>query len=71
MFQSQRSTHPFVHIAHEMTQFSDADVTVFSNCDIVRLTTYQGAPTFMLPVLHRTAAVSHAPVVVTNAWEWW
>lgn len=41
MFESQRSDQPFVHIAHEMTQFSDADVTVFSNCDSVRLTTYQ------------------------------
>lgn len=47
MFQSQRPTEklerpfttgPMVYIAHEMTPFSPADVTVYSNCDEVRLT---------------------------------
>lgn len=71
MFESQRSDQPFVHIAHEMTQFSGADVTVFSNCDSVRLTTYQGAHTYILPVLHPTAAAFNAPVVFKNAWDFW
>lgn len=31
-------TGPVVRIAHEMTPFSGSDVTVFSNCDEVRLT---------------------------------
>ncbi len=47
MFQSQRpaektdvpfETGPMVYIAHEMTPFSDNDVTVYSNCDEVHLT---------------------------------
>lgn len=47
MFMSQRSprkekrlfkTGPMVYIAHEMTPFSGKDVTVYSNCDEVRLT---------------------------------
>lgn len=55
MFRSQRpdtvshtlqdmgiETGPMVYIAHEMTQFSPADVTVFSNCDEVRLTVFEG-----------------------------
>ena len=54
-----------------MTQFSDADVTVFSNCDSVRLTTYQGAHTYTLPVTHPTAAAFNAPVVFSNAWDFW
>lgn len=54
-----------------MTQFSGADVTVFSNCDSVRLTTYQGAHTYTLPVLHPTAAAFNAPVVFKNAWDFW
>ncbi len=29
---------PMVYIAHEMTPFSDSDVTVYSNCEEVRLT---------------------------------
>lgn len=47
MFKAQRSpekqdrlfeTGPMIYIAHEMTPFSPKDVTVFSNCDEVRLT---------------------------------
>lgn len=48
MFMSQRSPQkqeqrlyengPMVYIAHEMTPFSSKDVTVYSNCDEVRLT---------------------------------
>ncbi|MBE6197578.1 MAG: glycoside hydrolase family 2 protein [Rikenellaceae bacterium] len=48
MFMSQRpslkqenrlyETGPMVYIAHEMTPFSPKDVTVYSNCDEVRLT---------------------------------
>ncbi len=71
MFESQRADQPFVHIAHEMTQFSDADVTVFSNCDSVRLTTYQGVHTYTLPVKHPTSAAFNAPVVFPKAWDFW
>lgn len=47
MFKAQRppvrqdrifETGPMVYIAHEMTPFSGKDVTVYSNCDEVRLT---------------------------------
>ncbi len=51
-----------VTIAHEMTQFSDKDVTVFSNCDSVRLTMYDGEHCWTLPV--------HQGVVVfPDAWN--
>lgn len=55
MFQSQRSprqedrlfqTGPMVYIAHEMTPFSPKDVTVYSNCDEVRLTYNKGGKVF-------------------------
>ena len=52
MFQSQRpalrndsliaGTGPMVYIANAMTPFSPADVTVYSNCDEVRLTYCKG-----------------------------
>ena len=46
MFKSQRSVEmggePMVYIAHEMTPFSGKDVTVYTNCDQVRLTLYNG-----------------------------
>lgn len=35
-----------VHIAHEMTPFSPKDVTVYSNCDEVRLTYNKGGKTW-------------------------
>lgn len=51
MFMAQRDerpahllaeTGPMVYIAHEMTPFSPKDVTVYSNCDEVRLTVFKG-----------------------------
>lgn len=54
MFKSQRSpevrntiaeTGPMVYIAHEMTPFSSKDVTVYSNCEEVRLTFNKGGKT--------------------------
>ncbi len=54
MFMAQRSaekqsrpfaTGPMVYIAHEMTPFSPADVTIYSNCDEVRLTFNDGGQT--------------------------
>lgn len=50
MFMSQRSPEkndlvadngPMVYIAHELTPFSPEDVTVYSNCDEVRLTIFK------------------------------
>ncbi|WP_455586757.1 glycoside hydrolase family 2 TIM barrel-domain containing protein [Bacteroides sp.] len=50
MFKAQRSpqesdliaeTGPMVYIAHAMTPFSPKDVTVYSNCDEVRLTVFK------------------------------
>lgn len=54
MFMAQRSpekqerpfeTGPMVYVAHEMTPFSSKDVTVYSNCDEVRLTYNEGGKT--------------------------
>lgn len=52
MFMSQRpvvenknlfaQTGPMVYIAHEMSPFSPEDVTVYSNCEEVRLTVFEG-----------------------------
>lgn len=55
MFKAQRSprkedrlfeTGPVVYIAHEMTPFSGKDVTVYSNCDEVRLTFLKDGKTY-------------------------
>lgn len=56
MFASQRpnkkapdliaGSGPMVYIANAMTPFSPADITVFSNCDSVRLTYGKGGKTF-------------------------
>ena len=59
---TEGSPEGIVTIAHEMTQFSDKDVTVFSNCDSVRLTMYDGEHCWTLPV--------HQGVVVfPDAWN--
>ena len=55
MFMAQRpavkndrnaGSEPMVYIAHEMTPFSGKDVTVYSNCDEVRLTFNKGGKTY-------------------------
>ena len=48
--ESQQTIKPIVTIAHEMTQFSEKDVTIFSNCDSVRLTMYDGEHCWTQPV---------------------
>ena len=45
-----------------MTQFSEKDVTVFSNCDSVRLTMYDGEHCWIQPVDHGLA-------VFKDAWD--
>ena len=71
---SSGTVRPIVSIAHEMTQFSEKDVTVFSNCDSVRLTMYNGEHCWTLPVLTAdgvpvSAASIPAPVVFRDAWD--
>ena len=60
---------PMVFIAHELTPFSDADVVVFSNCDSVRLTVFDGAKTATLPVRHEAEGTPNVPVVFKDFWN--
>ena len=57
-----KPTQPIVAFAHEMTQFSEKDVSVFSNCDSVRLTMYDGEHCWTLPV-------DKGLVVFKDAWD--
>lgn len=73
MFRSQAVTggEPMVYIAHEMGPFSDGDVVVFSNCDSVRLTAYDGARQWTRPVVRTPDGIPNAPVVFRQAWDFW
>ena len=71
MFRSQNQKEPMVYIAHEMTQFSDSDVVVFSNCDSVRLTALDGWKTVTLPVVHQPEGTPNTPVVFKGLWNFW
>lgn len=77
-------SQPMVYIAHEMSQFSDADVVVFSNCDSVRLSIYDGQKSWTLPVESDTFKYSSSslsasgslntyrrPVTFKNVWDFW
>lgn len=59
---SRQTVKPIVAIAHEMTQFSERDVTIFSNCDSVRLTMYGGEHCWTQPV-------ERGLVVFKDAWD--
>jgi beta-galactosidase len=74
--QSTNTQHPspnthFLSIAHEMTQFSPADVTIFTNCDSVRLTALNGWKSATLPVVHNPNDQPNAPVVFKDFWDFW
>jgi beta-galactosidase len=80
MFRSQTAAglrHPYaecgpmVFVAHEMSAFSDSDVVVFSNCDSVRLSAYDGTKTWTKPVVHAKGRIPNAPVVFEKAWDFW
>lgn len=60
---------PMVFIAHEMSPFSDADVVVFSNCDSVRLSVYDGTESRTLPVVHAQGHMPNAPVIFKDVWD--
>ena len=62
---------PHLFIAHELTQFSPNDVTIFSNCDSVRLTALNGWKTATLPVIHDPNGIPNAPVTFTGFWDFW
>lgn len=72
MFRSQdRTQEPMVFVTNEMTQFSDNDVVVFSNCDSVRLTQFEGDKVLTLPVVHNAADKPCTPVVFKGFWDFW
>lgn len=62
---------PMVYVAHEMTQFSDKNVTVFSNCDSVRLSIYDGTKSWVKAVSHAKGHLPNTPVVFDNVWDFW
>ncbi len=62
---------PMVYIAHEMSQWSDSDVVVFSNCDSVRLSIYDDTRSWTLPVVHAKGHLPNAPVIFKNVWDFW
>ena len=60
-----------IFLAHEMSQFSDKDVVVFSNCDSIRLSIYDGTKTWTKPVVHAKGHMPNAPVIFENVWDFW
>lgn len=62
---------PMVFVANEMTPFSDPDVLVFSNCDSVRLTAYEGKRVITKAVVREQGSIPYAPVVFENMLDFW
>lgn len=62
------SSGPMVYVAHEFGPFSPSDITVFTNCDAVRLIMY-GRDTLYSEVNRTDYAMPNAPVVFENAYS--
>ena len=58
-----RDEEPFIFFAHEMGQFSPDDVTVYSNCDSVRVTGLDGKSV--------TVASDNGAFVFPGLWNFW
>lgn len=69
LFRAQ-TNRPMVFVAHEMTPFSAADVTVYSNCDSVRLIRYE-TDTFVQKVQHLSNRIPSQPVVFPNVFDFY
>ncbi|WP_303191864.1 glycoside hydrolase family 2 TIM barrel-domain containing protein [uncultured Akkermansia sp.] len=66
--QNELGSGPVVYIANECTPFSPEDVTVFSNCDSVRLSVNGGAPVEK-KVGSYPSGLKRVPVVFPKAWD--
>lgn len=78
MFKSQRrpitsniiaETGPMVYIANEMTPFSSSDVTVFSNCDEVKLTVFKGGKKYEYKKDKTEKGMPSPPIVFENVYN--
>lgn len=79
LFMSQREVQntgfpgagPMVRIAHEMTPFSGSDVTVYSNCEAVRLTVFRNGKQYMLTDRSaETKGLPSPPFVFRNVYDY-
>ncbi len=62
---------PMIYIMHEMSQWSDSDVVVFTNCDSVRLSIYDGKKSWTKPVVRTDRTMPNPPVVFADVWDFW
>ncbi len=62
---------PMVYIAHEMSQFSGSEVVVFTNCDSVKLSVYDGEKSWTLPVVRENGHMENPPVIFNDVWDFW
>lgn len=78
MFMAQRDpvrtnliaeTGPMVYIAHEMTPFSPRDVTVYSNCDEVRLTIFKGGKQYTYRKEKKEMGMPSPVIVFQDAYD--
>lgn len=78
MFKAQRSpekqdclyeTGPMVYIAHEMTPFSPKDVTVYSNCDEVRLTVFKEGKQYIYHKKIQKAGMPSPIIIFENVYD--
>lgn len=60
---------PMVYIAHAMTPFSPKDVTVYSNCDEVRLTCCQGSTPYIYKKDKQAGGMPSPIIVFPNVWD--
>ena len=62
-------TGPMIYFAHEITPFSSKDLVVFTNCDEVRLTIYEGDTVITKKAPKAEYDMPHPPVVFEDVYD--
>lgn len=68
-YQLIAETGPMVYIANAMTPFSPKDITVYSNCEEVRLTYCMGGKTFTYLKSVEQKGMPSPPITFKNVWD--
>ncbi|GHS94155.1 beta-galactosidase [Bacteroidia bacterium] len=68
MFQSQAAKEPMIFIAHEISANSNPDVTLFTNCDEVRLIVFE-RDTLVQHVAKTKPGMPHPPVTFKDVYH--
>lgn len=62
---------PMVHIAHEMTPFSEEDITIYSNCDSITLQVFENGKQYSYTKETKPNGIKYPIITFKKAWDFY